>query len=330
MDNVRKQVKVGLVMLGLLAGSAMAQQDKDYSRPLARTKNKAPEGAVSSSQTRIFSKEGDDQYEITISGGEVSAKVNGKKVPAERIRRTKDKVEILDKDGDVMKSFDIASADNGAWRGNVVVGGLGGDPDAPKPKVMIGITMSEDEDGVIVEHVYEGLPAEKAGLKEHDVIIEIEGQKGLDQKSFREALNKKDAGDKIHLKVRRDGKDQEVTVELQKFDAQKLGAGANWQVQGMDMNNMFRDNPEARKQFEEAMKKMQHDGNRAFVWGAGPEGDNLKFAPLGGGDTRRTEELHAQMEKKIAELDKKLSKINEQMERLEKLINKLSEKDGGR
>jgi hypothetical protein len=334
MELVRKNMKVGIAAIGLLAGAAAAQ-DGDFNKPLARTKERAAQPGNSSSQTRIVTQDGDDTYEITISGGDLSAKVNGKRVPAERIRRSKDKVEILDKDGDVLKTFDIASTDGQAWRalGGGAGGGMGGfDPDMPKPKVMIGITMSEDEDGVVVEHVYDGLPAAKAGLKARDVIVEVDGAKKLDQKAFREALNKKDAGEKVLLKIRRDGDEKDITIELQKFDADKLAKDSPFQWRGefkgmeapQGMQDAFKDNPEMFRRFNDAMKDLP-EGQRAYVWGAGPEGQ-FKFAPFTGPDTKRVEEL----DKKIAELDEKLSRINEQMARLEKLISKLGERDGGR
>lgn len=327
MGSFVRNMKVGTAVVGLLAAGAAAQ-DQDFSKPLARTKNKSAEGAASS-QTRIMSQDGDDQYELIISNGEVTAKVNGKKVPSERVRRSKDKVEILDKDGDVLKSFEISTADGTPWRGGrTAVGGFS--PDMPKPKVMIGITMSDDEDGILVDHVYEGLPAEKAGLAEGDVIIGVDGSGKLGQAEFREALNKKEPGDKIRVKVKRDGKEKDISVQLQAFDAEKLGQGATtvWRQFPEDMQGMFKNDPEMQKRFQEAMKNVPPN-QRTFVWGMGPEGD-MRFSPLAGGDVKRAEELHAQMEKKVAELDKKLARINDQMERLEKLIQKLSEKEGSR
>jgi hypothetical protein len=328
----RKQVKVGIAMLGLLAGVAAAQDDA-FKKPLSRSKEKAAEG---SSTTQIVMQDGDDTYELSIANGEMTAKVNGKKVPAERVRRTKDKVEILDKDGDVLKSFDVSGTENGAWRvigrGGGAGGGAGGamgglfDPDMPKPKVMIGITMSEGEDGVVVEHVYEGMPASKAGLKAQDVIIEVDGAKNLDQKAFREALNKKDAGEKVKLKVKRDGEEKSITIELQKFDQEKFGQGSPfvWRNDMKGMEEAFKDHPEAFEKWQETLKNMPQ--GQAWVFGQGPEG-GMRFTPYSAGpDGKRVQEL----DRKIAELDEKLSKINEQMERLEKLITKLSERGGGR
>jgi len=332
MNLVRNHVIAGTcAAIGLLAGTAAAQQPSEFSRPLAGNKAKVADGR-GNAQTRIFTTDGDDKYEIVIANGEVSAKVNGKKIPAERIRRTKDKVEILDKDGEVLKSFDVASADGTQWRAIGRADQM--DPNMPKPKVMIGITMSENEDGVIVERVYDDLPAAKAGLKVQDVIVEVDGTKVQDQKAFRELLNKKEAGDKVRLKVVRKGEDKNVTIELQKFDAEKFGMGGaqggqggwqqlpNWQgFEGFKMEG-----PEW-EAMQEAMKN--HQGGRTMVWGAGPDGQ-MQFMPFGGTDSKRLEEMQSQIDKKIADLDAKLERINEQMAKLEKLLTKLNEKGNSR
>lgn len=336
MARMTKQMVVGAAALGLLAGTAAAQQD-DFNRPLSRAKERAAQPGVSSSRIQISSQEGDQSYEVSIVDGDVSAKVNGKKVPAERVRRSKDKVEILDKNGEVLKSFDIGlavPAAPSAPRGWTAIGGepnAGAIAMAARPRVMIGITMSEGEDGVAVDHVYEGLPAAKAGLKGGDVIIEVDGKGDLTQKAFREALNAKEAGDKVKLKIRRDGQEKELTVELQKFDAERLGGGAfNMADPAMPKEawrDAFQGNEEWQKRIEEMMRAAPGQ-QRAFVWGNGPEGDFrfMPLAPLGGGEAKRLEELNAQMDKKMAELDKKIAKLNEQMAKLEKMMERLAER----
>jgi outer membrane murein-binding lipoprotein Lpp len=331
MARMTNQMVVGAAALGLLAGTAAAQQD-DFNRPLSRTTERAAQPGVSNSRIQISSQEGDQTYEVSIVDGDVSAKVNGRKVPAERIRRSKDKVEILDKNGEVLKSFEINLAAPRALRGWTAIGG---EPNAAavvaRPRVMIGITMSEDEDGVAVDHVYEGLPAAKAGLKAGDVIIEIDGKGDLTQKLFREVLNAKEAGDKVKLKVRRDGQEKELTVELQKFDSERLGGGALNMADPAMPKEAWRDaflgNEEWQKRLEEMMRAAPGQ-RRAFVWGNGPEGDFrfMPLAPLGGGEEKRLEELNAQMDKKMAELDKKIAKLNEQMAKLEKMMERLAER----
>ncbi|MDP8268902.1 MAG: PDZ domain-containing protein [Candidatus Tenebribacter davisii] len=59
--------------------------------------------------------------------------------------------------------------------------------------------------------VIEGTPAAKAGLKYGDEIVAIEGNKKL---MLREAVKDKKIGDKILLTIKRDGKEQDIPVEI--------------------------------------------------------------------------------------------------------------------
>jgi len=370
------------------SGAAFAQEKADdFSQPLDKpaAKNKSTKRSgpkvdsglgAGESRTMIQLSDGEDTYAITISGGDIEAKVNGKVLPAERIRRSKDKVEILDDHGKVLKSFDVSLGD----------AGLGGGDARPRsrsfrqvqplepmqpmqpmqpmegmaiamPKVMIGITMGEpsealaghlgikQDEAVLVEKVYEGLPADKAGLKAQDIIVEVDGVRPVTQQTFRETINKHEAGEKVTLKVLRKGEEQKITVELKKFDGEKLGMpGAQgglgalggdpqiWRNFDNDQfHDLFKDNPEARKKFEEAMKNAWRanpdaQGGQAWVFGNGPEGQPFKFTPFGGTDAKRLDEMQAQLDRKISELDEKLARVNEQMEKLEKLLSKMSEK----
>lgn len=55
--------------------------------------------------------------------------------------------------------------------------------------------------------VLPGSPAEKAGLKEHDIILEIDGEKITSENPLAEILAKKKVGEKVKLKVLRDKKE---------------------------------------------------------------------------------------------------------------------------
>jgi serine protease Do len=56
--------------------------------------------------------------------------------------------------------------------------------------------------------------AEKAGIKEKDVILEVAGEKITSKNSMAELIQKYNAGDKIALKVLRDGKEINIDVTL--------------------------------------------------------------------------------------------------------------------
>lgn len=78
--------------------------------------------------------------------------------------------------------------------------------------------------GVIIRAVGEGSPAAKAGLKGlttngfgtyiGDIIIGIDDEKISNYDDLYNALDKHQAGDKVNVKIRRDGKTQTIPVEL--------------------------------------------------------------------------------------------------------------------
>ena len=57
-------------------------------------------------------------------------------------------------------------------------------------------------------------PAQKAGLKEYDIILELDGEKITEENPLADLLSKKKIGDEITLKVLREGKIIEVKVKL--------------------------------------------------------------------------------------------------------------------
>ena len=59
-----------------------------------------------------------------------------------------------------------------------------------------------------------GSPAEKAGLKEKDIIVKIDGTEVNDKNSLTSLIGRKTVGDDVTLTVFRDGKEQSVQVSL--------------------------------------------------------------------------------------------------------------------
>lgn len=60
-----------------------------------------------------------------------------------------------------------------------------------------------------------GSPAEKAGLKEKDIITEISGEKVDQTRSLISLISKHAVGEEVSLKILRDGKEQTVKVKLE-------------------------------------------------------------------------------------------------------------------
>ena len=69
--------------------------------------------------------------------------------------------------------------------------------------------------GVVVTEVVRGSAAEKAGMQQYDVIVEMDGIKIEDSIDLRKHLyNNKEVGDTLQLKVYRQGKLEEFTLQL--------------------------------------------------------------------------------------------------------------------
>lgn len=62
--------------------------------------------------------------------------------------------------------------------------------------------------------VVPGSPADKAGLKENDIILEVDGKKLGNDRSLATALGSFTAGDKVQLKILRDGKERQIELTL--------------------------------------------------------------------------------------------------------------------
>lgn len=113
--------------------------------------------------------------------------------------------------------------------------------DMPRPRVMIGITMEsaseanitvpggvDPDDATVVTRVVEGLPAEKAGLTEGDIVVKVNGSDDASPDQIREAIRSKNPGDELTLRIVRDGTEQDVRIALDAYDSDRLGAPSAW------------------------------------------------------------------------------------------------------
>lgn len=62
--------------------------------------------------------------------------------------------------------------------------------------------------------IIKGSPADKAGLKENDIILEADGEKLGAEKDLMDIVQSREVGDKLKLKVLRDEKELETELEL--------------------------------------------------------------------------------------------------------------------
>lgn len=84
------------------------------------------------------------------------------------------------------------------------------------PRGFTGIEFAEKDGKVSIKNVLPGSPAEKAGLKVGDVITSVKTVSIDAEKDLRKALEKAGVGTKWRFYITRDGKEEEIVVELGK------------------------------------------------------------------------------------------------------------------
>ena len=85
-----------------------------------------------------------------------------------------------------------------------------------KSSVYLGIHITTSDKGLIINSVENGSPAEKAGLREGEVIIAIDKEEPRTSNEFIKYIRSKKPGDKVTLKVRRKDRIEQVIVTLDK------------------------------------------------------------------------------------------------------------------
>jgi uncharacterized protein (TIGR03067 family) len=79
----------------------------------------------------------------------------------------------------------------------------------------VGVQIKVDDDSkqVMVVDTIKGSPAEKAGLRKDDVFLKIGDQDATDLKSVVNTIRKVKPGSELTLRVKREGKEKDVTVK---------------------------------------------------------------------------------------------------------------------
>jgi serine protease Do len=98
-------------------------------------------------------------------------------------------------------------------KGYVVRGYLGVVPQTVDEEMAQALGLDESQ-GALIASVEPGTPADKAGLKEQDVVLEIDDRKVSDDNDFRLRVAEYNPGDKVKLKIVRNGNIKYITVTL--------------------------------------------------------------------------------------------------------------------
>lgn len=111
----------------------------------------------------------------------------------------------------------------------------------------------KDAKGALVGEVTENSPAEAAGIKSGDVIIEFNGKPVADSRQLKLAVGSTPPGSKVDVRLLRDGKEKTVKVTLKQLDDKQVAAGKSRNrpdtdevLKGVAVSDL---NPAMRRQF---------------------------------------------------------------------------------
>lgn len=201
--------------------------------------------------TNYLVSDGNHTYELKMEDGKYTVIIDDKLIPAKQVKEQGELVTAYDKKGNVLyefktgNSFTQSIATPRAPALPMRVQTIHGhDDDANQltfdinvsapPKVMLGIYSDEPGeslrehlgikgDAILVESVIKGLSADKAGIKDNDIIISIDGSDGMSPTGLTEFLKKRNPGDKVKIVVLRKGEKKTLNAELFAYDAVALG-----------------------------------------------------------------------------------------------------------
>lgn len=108
--------------------------------------------------------------------------------------------------------------------GTVSRGFIGVRPAAMSPELAKQLGLPLDLKGALVETVTKGMPADKAGIRAKDVIVEIDGVAIKSDSAMRRAIGETKPGTTVSVKIYREGKTMEVPVTVAVLDEKALAA----------------------------------------------------------------------------------------------------------
>ena len=91
-------------------------------------------------------------------------------------------------------------------------------------RAMLGVVTDENDKGAEISSVSDGSAAEKAGLKEGDIITRIDDRKIENTEDVTTAVRAHKPGDKVSITYLRNGKEQKTTAELSKWKGVNIRA----------------------------------------------------------------------------------------------------------
>ena len=127
-------------------------------------------------------------------------------------------------------------------------------------RAMLGVVTDKEDEGAEISEITKESGAEKAGLKEGDIITRLDDKKIEDPDDLTKAIRDHKPGDKVTITFLRDKKEQKVTAELTKWKGMKFNS---WSGNGQNFNFSM---PEIAPRIE-AFPKIESD-TYGRVWDA--------------------------------------------------------------
>jgi len=228
--NILKMTGLAVLLLSLGLSSS-AQTKAEPSQPAQPAKS-AKSASKSKSATTTFTttsddddndydheqiiiqKRGEKDVKVVVEIKDGNVKVNGKPVSEfkdDNITITKSKVMVYD--GRSLARVPRAAGSpyrSGTWSyDNDHAMELHG----ASNKGFLGV-VTEEDNGAKIKEVTKGSAAEKAGLREGDIITKVDDDKIEDPEDLSDAIGDHKAGEKVSINFLRDKKQQKITVQL--------------------------------------------------------------------------------------------------------------------
>lgn len=170
-----------------------------------------PPPAQSESKEIIIRKNNDKDTKLVIEFKNDSVLINGKPM----IQFSDDAVTINNRTirfHDLEHDFDGFQRDMEKFEKEIkVMGKRMGDME---PGPFLGVVTGKTEKGLVIEEVVKESPAEKAGLKDGDIITKIEGKEVTTPQELAKIVSGFEAGKEVKIHFKREGKDRSVKAKL--------------------------------------------------------------------------------------------------------------------
>ncbi len=225
--NITRTTRTALIALIAAAGLATtASAQSATSRSMTQENNR----------TTVTEMADGNEYKLELNDGALRVWFNGQEVPASQYRRMGSRVELLDDFGRVQRVFSI-QAPPAPPAPPAAVTALRGTADAgARPPVMLGVTLSSPsealrnqlglsgEGGILINSTIQDLPADRAGLKPFDIIVELHDRRGeaATQDALRDLLRDRRPGDTLNMTVLRAGEKRDIALKLDAYDPERL------------------------------------------------------------------------------------------------------------